>query len=914
MTDTIDIRKTKKRKNARDYIYIDGVKIDGDILLHVDEPMQDRSMFFRLLIAICATFSTIFLGLSYFDTGANNSIAALSVVIICLSFAAIRSDEGFIKLLGVLVIGMHLLTLGLMYHRIANGFILIYSKYLLKANKPDSVIEGLAKSVPISERDTDINLVVILIVMLVGFGMIFSCFYKINLPAMVIYSFPLFEVGAYWGWKPNTLCFVMLLICWTMIFALQLVNYSANKAGRKNTFAIHPRKRTFYFTSDRLKRGFFTKYIKSLLIVFVCIVLLLFIAVSAIGKDRPDRLLQARRDLAAYIEDMSYRTLTNTLSDLNDSIFGRTNIGGTNGGQLGRVDRISFNGSTALELVIEDFSFPVYLKGYVAGDYKDNSWEEHDPGDRLDDYADNNENYIQDIGFNKIENIAKFEDFQYSPSEFSVNIKGASKKYAYAPYFTSYASDENEGGDRCKPTTEGYVGLRARKYLMKYYNISKNPMVLVDDNAEINTALLMLATNVRTHSFYETQPEFDYYEYVIDNYLDVTETDGLEQAYKDINTNYIGIDGYQAEYSEGYADYVSYFNIVNSIVTYFDDNFEYTLTPGKTPSDEDFIDYFLTTQKKGYCSYYASAGVMLLRKYGIPARYVEGYIVHPNQLDEHNENGMNEIDVLDRNAHAWAEIYIRELGWIPIEFTPGYDEDNPNIDEEKNKEKNKNKDDSSNETTTTTTTTTTTSKENVTTKASTTTAKGTGSTSKAKTTTTTKKVISGTVESGDKKGGGGVFGGFFGDGGSGGNISIVYIYIAVIIIIIAVILARRAYNLRKLRNSLDSKNSQKAVINCYKAALKYLKLTGIKEVDNQSDSIAYKKIIKKMDKTGYDESTRESFKYLTDSAISSYFGKDDPDENVTSRCKAALDKIKRETSRLLNPVEKLGAMIIANLY
>lgn len=913
MTDTIDIRKKKKRKNARDYIYIDGVKIDGDILLHIDDPMQDRSMLFRLIIAICATFSTIFLGLSYFETGANNSIAALSVLIICLSFAAIRSEEGFIKLLGGAVIGLHLLTLGLMYHRISYGFILLYSKYLQKANKPNSAIEGLAKSIPVSERETDINLVIILIIMLVGFGMVFSCFYKINLPAMVIYSFPVFEIGAYWGWKPNTLCFIMLLICWAIIFALQLVNYSANKAGRKNTFAIHPRKKTFYFTSDRLKRGFFTKYIKSLLIVFICIILILFFAVSMIGKDRPDKLLQVRHDLAEFIEDMSYRTLTNTLSDLNDSIFGRTNIGGTNGGQLGRIDKISFNGSTALELVIEDFNYPMYLKGYVAGDYKDNSWEETDPGDALDDYSDGINDYIQDIGFNKLSNIAKYEALEYSPSEFSVNIKGASKKYAYAPYFTSYSSDENEGGDKCKPTTEGYVGLRARKYLMKYYNISKNPMVLIDENTDSNSSLIMLADTVRANAFLETESELGYYEYVINKYLDVTESDGLDKAYKEINTNYIQRDDYQAEYSQGYADYRSYYNIISSITKYFDDNFKYTLDPGKTPSGEDFIDYFLSTQKKGYCSYYATAGVMLLRKYGIPARYVEGYIVHPNQLKDHNDNGMNEIDVLDKNAHAWAEIYIRELGWVPIEFTPGYDEDNPNIDENEDKDKDKDNDDSSDVTTTTTVTTTTAKEPTTTTSAATTTTSNTNSNSGSAKTTTTKKSVAKGTDDDSSDGGGGVFGGF-GDGDDGGNINIVFVYIAVIVMMIIIIFARRAYNLRKLKNALESTDSQKAVLNCYKASLKYLKLTGIKESDNQSDSTAYDKIVKKMNSSGYNDKTREGFEFLTNSAIQTYFGNSKPDDSVSAKCRAALENIKKNTSELLNPIEKLGAIIINNLY
>ena len=276
MKKTKENKKKKKRGQERDYILIDGMKIDGDILLHVDKPMKDRSELLLVLISVIAAFASMFLGLTYFDTGANYGLVSISIIVLCLSFALIRSEEGFIRFIGLTVIGAHIISFALFYQKIANGFIILYSEYMKKANRPNSVIAAMVEDIPRSEQDTDINLFVILITLIICFGMVFSCFYKINLPAMVLFSFPLFEIGAYWGWRPSTLCFVLLLICWTTVFALQLVNYSANKAGFRNTFAIHPRKKTFYFTSDKLKKSFFTKYIYSMFIICVCIVLLLY--------------------------------------------------------------------------------------------------------------------------------------------------------------------------------------------------------------------------------------------------------------------------------------------------------------------------------------------------------------------------------------------------------------------------------------------------------------------------------------------------------------------------------------------------------------------------------------------------------------------------------------------------------------
>lgn len=918
MNNTKEKKTKKKRKQERDYILIDGMKIDGDILLHTDRQLSDHSNGLLLFISIVAAFATMFLGLSYFDTTANVGLVSVSIIILCLSFASIKSSEGFVRAIGLGVLGIHIVSFALFYQKIANGFVIVYSEYMRKANRPNSVLSAMIEDIPRSERDSDVNLFMILITLIICFGMVFSCFYKINLPAMVLFSFPIFEIGAYWGWKPSTFCFLLLLICWTTVFALQLVNYSANKAGMRNTFAIHPRKKTFYFTSDKYKRGFFTKYIYAMFVICLCIILLLYFIVSAIGKDRPDRLLDARRDLSNFIEDMSYRSLSNTLSDLNDSLLGNTNIGGTNGGKLGKVDKISFNGSTALEVVIDDFTYPMYFKGFIGGEYEDNSWTEIDPGNELDDFTDESDGYIQDIGFNKIARFAKTEGLEYHPSEFSVKIKGASKKYAYAPYFTSYASDENDGSDRCKPTPEGCVSLRARNYLMNYYNLSKAPMVYDEFNYDNTSGFMMLCDSAKYYrQMMESESELNYYDFVIKNYLDVTDSDGLKEAVDTIDGTYIGQKGFQASYENGSADYNSYKLIISSVSSYFEDNFKYTLDPGKTPSDRDFIDYFISEQKEGYCSYFASAGVMLLRHYGIPARYVEGYIIHPDQLGEHNENNMNEVEVLDKSAHAWAEIYTRELGWIPVEFTPGYDENNPNLDKD-------DKPESKTQTTTTTTTTTTTaapktttakSTKNSDTTASTTTKVSGSDTSETTTTTkksvTEKKVSEGDDSSGDDKGVGVISTPF---GGGKGGISILAIYISFAVLLIAIIVFRRAYNIRRLRNSISIDDRSKAVRNCYNASLKYLGLLGIKQDENLSDLKALESISEKMKKSGYSEDTSSGFEQLSENAISAYFGNDDPDEAVLSKCRSILDSIKKETSRLLNPFEKLGAVIISNLY
>ena len=111
------------------------------------------------------------------------------------------------------------------------------------------------------------------------------------------------------------------------------------------------------------------------------------------------------------------------------------------------------------------------------------------------------------------------------------------------------------------------------------------------------------------------------------------------------------------------------------------------MTPGTTPYNADFIEYFLTKQNRGYCVHFASAGTMLLRRMGYPARYVEGYVIssadiangettdalYSDYLEGNSpigETGVITVDVTDGNAHSWIEVYQEGFGWIPVEVTP----------------------------------------------------------------------------------------------------------------------------------------------------------------------------------------------------------------------------------------------------
>lgn len=91
----------------------------------------------------------------------------------------------------------------------------------------------------------------------------------------------------------------------------------------------------------------------------------------------------------------------------------------------------------------------------------------------------------------------------------------------------------------------------------------------------------------------------------------------------------------------------------------------YSLSPSVPGEDLDFVENFLFWEQQGYCTYFASAMVVMSRAAGIPARYVEGF------LTPFESNADGDYIVTADRAHAWAELYL-DGQWTVMEATPAY--------------------------------------------------------------------------------------------------------------------------------------------------------------------------------------------------------------------------------------------------
>lgn len=89
--------------------------------------------------------------------------------------------------------------------------------------------------------------------------------------------------------------------------------------------------------------------------------------------------------------------------------------------------------------------------------------------------------------------------------------------------------------------------------------------------------------------------------------------------------------------------------------------YTYTLDPGVY--GKDTADEFWFDRKEGFCEHIASSFVILMRAMDIPARIVTGY-----QGGEANAFD-NYWTVRQRDAHAWAEVWLTGQGWVRVDPT-----------------------------------------------------------------------------------------------------------------------------------------------------------------------------------------------------------------------------------------------------
>lgn len=355
------------------------------------------------------------------------------------------------------------------------------------------------------------------------------------------------------------------------------------------------------------------------------------------------------KEAREFFQVMVDKLKLDIVSEINDAAGnGKFAVGGINGGELGEIGNIEYSGDVMFKLVMDEVEEDVYIKGFVGNDYKYNKWTSVQ--NEMKSKYNSGDPEMIDLGRSVTQDFENLSDeFNYKNANYmTMNYVKQNTDYVLFPYFSDLTYSDTKSFVMPEPT-----GKANYEYL--FYSLN------------LDEALNVMRTDEENDGFYSSVSM------------------GVSVEIADYFSEIIPVD----VRFDGTPE--SVYSCVSFVKDYLKKNTRYSLRPGKLPEDEDFVLYFLREIKMGYCTSYASAATLMFRYMGIPARYVEGYLVDKNEINYAEKVGSRRyLKVKDNSAHAWTEIYINGFGFVPIETTPGYytNTSNQNNQTETNSEKN----------------------------------------------------------------------------------------------------------------------------------------------------------------------------------------------------------------------------------
>lgn len=301
-------------------------------------------------------------------------------------------------------------------------------------------------------------------------------------------------------------------------------------------------------------------------------------------------------------------------------------------GELYRKNVFSYTSSPAYRVTVD--SIPqgtLYLKGFVGEVYSEKEWKRGPESALADYYRENGLELPEDYGdlVNIGHEAGRTLCGEGSSGYIGIEELGGRGTYSLYPYGAQIP-------DEFQVYADGSVARERAEYGFSYFYLSG-----------------FRGNGILSGEWEEREAQYS--RYVHDKFLEYDQgrlprlTERL--AREDIRTDNV-------------------YNCALDIMKFLDRQAEYDLDAENNPSDTDFVEYFLFDSHKGYCMHFASAAVLSFRYFGIPARYAAGYSVSPSAFSRESE-GVYSAVLTGKEAHAWAEIYLDKIGWVPVEMTPG---------------------------------------------------------------------------------------------------------------------------------------------------------------------------------------------------------------------------------------------------
>lgn len=300
-------------------------------------------------------------------------------------------------------------------------------------------------------------------------------------------------------------------------------------------------------------------------------------------------------------------------------------------GELDNVGRFDPGSDTALEITMESWQ-GLYLRGFVGSRYTGSGWEEESCGTLAENaqllYS------LQTDYFHPFAQLAAAQEALEEETDNTISVKtlNACRAYAYLPY--GIGGVNLDGRRLTEPEGTEFSG--------SLYPVEDAYLVQKELSDGGGTAQYLAG-------------ESAYRSWVYSQYLQVPEQVStlLESSLGSL------------------TEPVSSSQIKERVLSWLHETLTYDEYASTRAGDTDLAQYLLEVSPYGYSVHYATLGTLAMRALGIPARYVEGYIV-PKALASTMADGQT-LSLSMEYAHAWVEYYLDGVGWVPFEVTPKYE-------------------------------------------------------------------------------------------------------------------------------------------------------------------------------------------------------------------------------------------------
>lgn len=608
----------KKRENRPGVMELEQIKEEGGAF-------PKRRVAFELILAVALSAGCWYTYFSMFPSPVDTIVCACLITALPMGLYLLCWNPFFGRFLVFYVFLLTAVLFLLAYKPVWNGMLVMANIIVEVLN--DQISAGL---IPFHvEGDTvdwtrDVFLSLIPLMLLTSMAIVHSIFYKEPLLGFILTAIPT-VIGLCMKARPSIWLLALLILCWSGLLVLSAVQRPESQ-----------RRKGLLYIQSKENSSLPYLFLGAALILVLSYVLIF----SGSSYRPPETVDEAKEAIVGLQEHIRYDKL------------GGEEIDELKQGDLTKTHPMEYTENPVFTLKFQTVQ-PMYLRGFTGGSFEKGRWREAAEGTYSGEYT----GITQWLAKKKFypwlwqDQAYRLSD-DYDFASVQLNNKNGNSKYIYLPYeavMTGDAAPDKVNYERdFGAFAKGFAG--QREYTFKAFFPK-----MTDYSEEAAADWLSRMKNGSGWQDY-SDAEAVYRRFVYDTYLYVSDEDADA-----LGTS--GIDKCQGKT-------IAY--TLNYIRENFLKEFEYDLQQEKAPDGQDELYYFMNKSRRGGDMHFATAGVLMFRKAGIPARYAEGYYLSPDYVSLYTGQSNVSVDVPDSLAHSWVEIYIDELGWFPVEVIPGF--------------------------------------------------------------------------------------------------------------------------------------------------------------------------------------------------------------------------------------------------